>query len=139
VQARRATAEAVQKALPGDGAYIEYRFFNPFDFDQNTFGKLHLLAVVLRPGAAPALFDLGEAGPILAAQQALIHAKSSEENGVSLPALRGFAYERLIAPLKDRLAGVKTVIISPVGPLNALPFDALLKENGEGLLNLYPV
>ena len=139
VQARRATAEAVQKGLPGDGAYIEYRFFNPFDFDQNTFGKLHLLAVVLRPGAAPQLFDLGEAGPILAAQQALIHAKSSEENGASLPALRGFAYERLIAPLKDRLAGVKTVIISPVGPLNALPFDALLKENGEGLLNLYPV
>ena len=83
--------------------------------------------------------NLGEAGPILAAQQALIHAKSSEENGVSLPELRRFAYERLIAPLKDRLAGVKTVIISPVGPLNALPFDTLLKENGEGLLNLYPV
>jgi hypothetical protein len=41
--------------------------------------------------------------------------------------------------LKDRLAGVKTVIISPDGPLNALPFDALLKENGEGLLHLYPV
>ena len=139
VQAKRATAEAVQKALPGDGAYIEYRFFSPFDFDQNTFGKLHLLAVVLRPGAAPALFDLGEAGPILVAQQALIHARSSEENGVSLPALRGFAYDKLIAPLKDRLAGVKTVIISPDGPLNALPFDALLKENGEGLLNLYPV
>ena len=139
VQAKRTTAEAVQKALPGDAAYIEYRFFNPFDFDQNTFGKLHLLAVVLRPGAAPALFDLGEAGPILDAQQALIHARSSEENGVSLPALRGFAYDKLIAPLKDRLAGVKTLIISPDGPLNALPFDALLKENGEGLLNLYPV
>ena len=139
VQARRATAEAVQKALPGDGAYIEYRFFNPFDFDKNTFGKLHLLAAVLRPDAAPALFDLGEAGPILDAQQALIHAKSSEENSVSLPELRGFAYDRLIAPLKDRLAGVKTVIISPDGPLNALPFDALLKENVEGLLNLYPV
>ena len=139
VQAKRTTAEAVQKALPGDAAYIEYRFFNPFDFDQNTFGKLHLLAVVLRPGAAPALFDLGEAGPILDAQQALIHARSSEENGVSLPALRGIAYDKLIAPLKDRLAGVKTVIISPDGPLNALPFDALLKENGEGLLHLYPV
>jgi hypothetical protein len=40
---------------------------------------------------------------------------------------------------KDRLARVKTVIISPDGPLNALPFDALLKENGERLLNLYPV
>jgi tetratricopeptide (TPR) repeat protein len=139
VQAKRATAEAVQKALPGDGAYIEYRFFNPFDFDQNAFGKLHLLAVVLRPGAAPTLFDLGEAGPILDAQQALIHARSREENGVSLRALRGIAYDKLIAPLKDRLAGVKTVIISPDGPLNALPFDALLKENGEGLLHLYPV
>ncbi len=139
VQAKRTTAEAMQKALPGDGAYIEYRFFNPFDFDKNTFGKLHLLAAVLRPDAAPQLFDLGEAGPILDAQQALIHARSSEENGVSLPELRRFAYDKLIAPLKDRLAGVKTLIISPDGPLNALPFDALLKENVEGLLNLYPV
>jgi len=41
--------------------------------------------------------------------------------------------------LKHRLAGVKTLIISPDGPLNALPFDALLKDNGEGLLHLYPV
>jgi hypothetical protein len=50
-----------------------------------------------------------------------------------------FKTGQAVAPLKDRLARVKTVIISPDGPLNALPFDALLKENGEGLLHLYPI
>ena len=136
VQVNRATAQAVQSALPEGGAYIEYRFFNAFDFEKNAYDKLHLLAVVLRPGAAPALVDLGEAGPIFAAQQALISARSTEENGASLPELRRFAYGKLIAPLKDRLAGAKTVIISPDGPLNALPFDSLLGEKVEALLNL---
>lgn len=136
VQVNRATAQAVQSALPEGGAYIEYRFFNAFDFEKNAYGKLHLLAVVLRPDAAPALVDLGEAGPIFAAQQALINARSTDENGASLPELRRFAYGKLIAPLKDRLAGAKTVIISPDGPLNALPFESLLGEKVEALLNL---
>ncbi len=133
LQANRSTAHTVQSALPEGGAYIEYRFFNAFDFEKNAFGKLHLLAVVLRPDAAPALFDLGEAGPIFAAQQALITARSTGENGVSLPELRRFAYGKLIAPLKDRLAGAKTVVISPDGPLNAMPFNSLFSDKVEAL------
>ena len=135
LQANRTNVQALQSALPKGGAYIEYRFFNAFDFEKNGFDKLHLLAVVLRPGAAPALFDLGEAGPVFAAQQAFINARSTEEKGVSLSEVKRFAYDKLIAPLKGRLAGAETVIISPDGPLNALPFESLLSEKME---TLYP-
>ena len=138
LQAKRTTAQAVQSGLPRQGAYIEYRFFNAFDFEKNAFGSPHLLAVVLKPDAAPVLVDLGEAKPIVDAQQALIDARASEGNGASLPAMRRFTYDKLIAPLKDRLAGAKTLIISPDGPLNGLPFDSLLSDKMEAILSLYP-
>jgi CHAT domain-containing protein len=129
----------VQSALPHDGVLIEYRFFEPFDFKKGGFGEQRLLAAVLRPDAPPALADLGEAEPIVEAQQLLVDAKLREENKVSLPKLRRLAYDMLIAPLKDHLSGAKTLILSPDGPLNALPFDALLNEEGKPLLEVYTV
>ena len=75
-ESKDASAQEVQDVLPRDSALIEYRIFNPFDFKKGKFGKLHLLAVVLKPVEAPALVDLGEAGAAYAAQSLLIDAKA---------------------------------------------------------------
>ncbi len=136
---KRATAQQVQDALPADGALIEYRIFNPFDFKTNKYGELHLLAAVLRPSAPPALVDLGEAGLAYAAQRLLIDAKLRAENDVPLLKLRRIAHKLLVAPLAGRLKGVRTLIVSPDGPLHALPFDALLDENGKSLIETYAI
>jgi CHAT domain-containing protein len=139
LQAKRATAQDVEDALPRDGVLIEYRFFNPFDFEKRLSGKLHLLAALLRPNWPPALFDLGEAGPIIDAQQLVIDAKLRKDKNIPLPELWRLAYNKLIAPLKDHLAGAKTLFVSPDGPLSALTFDALLTEKNEPLLEIYTV
>jgi CHAT domain-containing protein len=139
LQAKRATAQDVQDVLPQGSALIEYRFFNPFDFEKGGFGKPHLLAVVLKPHETPALVDLGEADAPLTAQRYLIDAAGREKDNISLPKLRRFAYDRLIAPLGEHLKDVKTLIISPDGPLHALPFDALLAAEGKPLLDLYTI
>jgi CHAT domain-containing protein/Tfp pilus assembly protein PilF len=139
MQAKRATALDVQDALPLASALVEYRFFNPFDFKTNKADKLHLLAAVLKPVEAPVVIDLGEADATLVAQHYLIDAAEREKDNISLPELRRSAYDQLIAPLKGHLEGVKTLILAPDGPLHALPFDALLTEEGKPLLDVYAI
>jgi CHAT domain-containing protein len=95
--------------------------------------------VVLTRNAAPALVDLGETGPAYAAQHYLIDAKAREKDDISETKLRRFAHKHLIEPLAAHLKGVRTLIISPDGPLHALPFDALLDEGGKALIERYDV
>jgi CHAT domain-containing protein len=139
LQVKRATAQEVQDALPRDAVLIEYRFFKPFDFEKGSSGGPHLLAAVLRSGAPAELINLGEAGQILVLEEFLIASKLEEEHAVSSPRLRRLIYDKLIAPLKDLIAGAGTLIISPDGVLNALPFDALLNENDKALFEVYSV
>lgn len=46
--------------------------------------------------------------------------------------------DKLLAPIWERLAGVKSLNIIPHGPLHALPFQAL-RQNGRYLIEMYAV
>ena len=87
VQAERTTAEAVAKGLARRRRDTSNPAFQPRRFRRNAFGELHLLALMLEPGAAAALFDLGEARPILDAQQELIHARSTRKRCLAASAV----------------------------------------------------
>lgn len=53
--------------------------------------------------------------------------------------LQRFTYDRLVAPLHTHLQGATTLIIAPDGPLHALPFDALLDEKSQPLIQAYAI
>lgn len=44
-----------------------------------------------------------------------------------------FLYERLIAPAREELKGIRNLYISPDSGMNLIPFELLLNENGEEL------
>jgi CHAT domain-containing protein/Tfp pilus assembly protein PilF len=138
-QAKHATAQEVQNAMPRDAVLIEYRLFKTIGLGNTDASTLHLLATVLKPDGPPALKDLGQAGLFTLLQHLLIDEDLRREANISLSQAQRVAYDELIAPLKDYIAGAKTLILSPDGPLNALPFDSLSNEKGEPLLKAYTI
>jgi CHAT domain-containing protein/Tfp pilus assembly protein PilF len=139
----RAGLAQVQAALPQGAALIEYRFFNPYDFATDVTGPERLLAVVIAPRGVPRLVDLGELPPelldarVLARGAALRGAKPT--GGSDLPPIARSGYDRLIAPVLAQLDGVQALILSPDGPLHALPFEAFLDPENRRLIERYQV
>ncbi|APZ54423.1 Tetratricopeptide repeat-containing protein [Salipiger abyssi] len=132
-----ASADDVSLALPRNSALVEYKLFDPFDFETGDFGEQRLLAVVLRPDADPALVDLGEAGVYFTSQALIANSELRAEHEVPFDAVMRHSFNTLIAPLADHLSGAGTLYISPDGPLGALPFEAFLTETGTRLIERF--
>ena len=138
-QVSAADADDVALSLPPGAALIEYRLFDPFDFETSAFGGTRLLAVVLRGDTGPALVDLGAAGLWTEVQALTVDQELRAQQGYDFDALMRTGHDRLIAPLSAHLAGIETLFISPDGPLNALPFEAFLDGPGQRLIERYEV
>ena len=134
---KSASAEEVQIVLPTASALVEYRFFDPYDFEASSFGPTRLLAVVLTPDRPAALVDLGEAEPIKALQAALTDAELRGD--IPFDTLAQRAEARLVAPLRLHLGDARTLFLSPDGPLQALPFEALADPGGQRLVERFHV
>src|SRR5262249_11749813 len=74
-QMQPVTLEAVQSAIPGDAALVEFAIFRPFDpraeRNAEAYGAPHYAAYVIRKAAAPIGRDLGPAAAIDQAIDAL--------------------------------------------------------------------
>jgi CHAT domain-containing protein len=107
--------------------YIDYAWFNS-----------QLFAFTLDHAAHAHLFALGQTADLQASTEAL---RVGAESGRSLKTLRPSAtglYDRLLRPLQGTLKEASSLIISPDGPLNFLPFE-LLSDGHQTLLEHYTV
>ncbi|WP_372575199.1 CHAT domain-containing protein, partial [Ruegeria jejuensis] len=138
-QVTGADADDVMLALPSGAALVEYRFYDPFDFEKREFDAPRLLAVILRPDADPALVDLDTSGKLFDLQSLVVDADLRRERGWSFDELMRYAHDQLILPLLPHLDGVETLYISPDGPLGALPFEAFLDDPGLRLIERFDV
>jgi CHAT domain-containing protein/tetratricopeptide (TPR) repeat protein len=121
----------VSAALPPGSLLLDLRRHLPFDFKSDEWGDPHWLAVSIHPGGdaapAPEVIDLGPAAPTRAWIRELISADSADARRSAASAL----YGALIAPLSERLAGVRRVYLSPDGLLDLVPFAALRDGDGK--------
>jgi CHAT domain-containing protein/tetratricopeptide (TPR) repeat protein len=134
---------AVQAALPADGALVEFAVYRPFNpqaaFESGKqFGPPRYVAYVVRPSGGAGWKDLGSAEEI---DQIVDRFRSS----VADPALPGVnplareLHQRLIAPLRPLFEGAAHLVISPDGPLNLIPFEALRSSEGRYLVETFAV
>ena len=139
-EVRPVTLEAVEAAIPGDAALLEFAIFRPFDpkaeRNAEAYGAPHYAVYVVRRQQAPIGFDLGPASDIDTAvdefRKALRDPRRADvtERASALD-------ERVMRPLRSSLGGVVRLIISPDGDLNLVPFDALVNESGRYLIERY--
>ena len=134
------TVEAVQAAIPEDGALLEFAVYRPFDpraeRNAEAFGPPHYAAYVLRRHEAPVGIDLGETDSI---DRAIVDLRTALRNPSSADVKsRGSAlYQAVMAPLRGAVGNATHLVISPDGAFNLVPFEALVDERGAYLIELY--
>ncbi len=137
------TLEAIQKQIPADAALVELVRYQPFDPKappNERFGKPHYAAYILYPNGEIKAIDLGKAEAIDKAvnklRTFLRHPK------VPLKQLKKEArkLDKLVMqPVRQLLGESKTILLSPDAALNLIPFEALVDENNQYLVENYQI
>ena len=120
------TLQTVQDALPEAAALLQYAVYTPFSVDEDESPKPHLAAYILHKDGRLSGTNLGP----LAGVAKPIEAFRQTRN----PTLAAMLHKKLLAPLAEDLDGIDHLFVSPDGPLNLLPFEALLNAEGVPLL-----
>lgn len=127
--ARTAVSVAdIKAALPADAALVDFAEYNfvelpPPGVEKRYSPELRLAAFIVRRDQPIQFVALGPVRPLATA----IDAWRSDFGGQSPAGLKAAQElrEKLWLPLEERLAGAKTVLVSPQGALARLPFAAL--------------
>ena len=132
--ARPVTLEAVAKAIPRGAALVEIARYRPFNVrwrsGAEAWRPARYVAYLLGPAGDPTAIDLGEAAPIEELAAKLRQALADPAGPDPKPIARDLD-DRVLAPVIKALgAGTSTVLLSPDGVLNLLPFGALVDEAG---------
>jgi CHAT domain-containing protein/tetratricopeptide (TPR) repeat protein len=141
-QAQPITLGAVQAALPSGSALVEFSIFTPLDPRTDKSKAPRYLAYVLAAQEAPKWVDIGEAGPIDRAVDAWRKVLRNP-NRADVKRLARAVDEKVMRPVRsilDQLPGdTRRLLIAPDGPLNLIPFAALVDERNRYLVEHYSI
>lgn len=118
--------------------FIRYQPVNLQISRQERFGNARYAAYILLADGSIDGIDLGPAADINAAVFALSQSLASPDNPPFQVKEDAQALENLVmSPIRAVLGGTTTVFISPDGALNLLPFEALVDESGNYLVETH--
>ncbi len=135
------TLKAIQQLIPANTALVElvrYRPFNPKAPPNERIGSPRYAAYILYQSGEPQAIDLDEAEAIDKAVEKLRTYLRNPR--VSLRQLKASAREldkMVMQPVRQLLGDTKTILLSPDAALNLIPFEALVDENEQYLVENY--
>ena len=133
--------EYVRTSLPNDGVLVEWVRYKPFDpkaKNQNDcWGDPRYAAYVLRPTGDVVAFDMGQAQRI----DALVteFRESLYKDDTTYRVYAKSLFDSLIAPLNINPEQSKKLLLIPDGPLNLVPFAALIDKYNEPLIQQFEI
>ncbi|CCH93196.1 Similar to tr/Q7NLR0/Q7NLR0 (fragment) [Microcystis aeruginosa PCC 9432] len=134
------TLEGIQKLIPADAALVEIVRYQPYNPKNDSFGIPRYAVYILYPNGDIKAKDLGEAKPI---EDKLIYFRDNLADAETpLPQLQKSARqldETLMQPIRQLLGDTKTILLSPDAGLNLIPFEALVDENNQYLVENYHI
>ena len=138
------TPEAIQKLIPTNAALVEivrYKPFNPKATKKSEkFGNPHYAVYILLPNGEIKTQDLGETQSI--DEQVIAFRRNLADSQTPIPQLKKSAHqldEKLMLPIRQLLDNTKTLLLSPDSALNLIPFEALVDENNQYLVENYQI
>ncbi|MFM7219328.1 MAG: tetratricopeptide repeat protein [Nodosilinea sp.] len=152
------TLAAVQAQIPADGVLVEFTRYRPYSFTQatnrsNRWGGDRYAAYLLFPNGRIEAVDLGAAQAIDNAVQAfgrLLQDPGADLRGqdatinvkidpARITEVTSSVRTLVFGPLAPLLQGRQHLLISADSQLNRLPFEALLTEDGQYLVERYRI
>ena len=134
------TLEGIQKLIPADAALVEIVRYQPYNPKNDSFGIPRYAVYILYPNGDIKAKDLGEAKPI---DDKLIYFRDNLADAETpIPQLQKSARqldEILMQPIRQLLGNTKTILLSPDAALNLIPFEALVDENNQYLVENYHI
>jgi CHAT domain-containing protein/Tfp pilus assembly protein PilF len=128
-------------ALPTNAALVEVIRYQSIDIAapfQERLGAPHYAAYVLHADGSLQGIDLGPAADIDAAVERLAADLSTARTPIGQVKQSAQALDALVmAPVRELLGDTTTVFLSPDGSLNLIPFEALVDESGDYLVENY--
>ena len=130
--------DEIQSLIPENAALVEFFVYRPFDvkdMGEITFGDKRYVAYVFTQAGKIEAVDLGSMAEI--DQQVAIYRQALRVRSPQVNAIARELDEMLMAPVRPLLGDKTHLIISPDGQLNVMPFDALVDEAGQYLIESY--
>lgn len=134
------TIDSVRQAIPSDAALVEIFLYRPFDAKAKADGRSgaarYAAYVLRRDTQGPLCVELGEAASINTSIALMREALKSPQRADVKQIARALD-DRVMRPIRKLLGPAKRLLLSPDGPLNLIPFAALVDENGKYLIENY--
>jgi CHAT domain-containing protein len=138
-QSNPVTLEAVQAAIPEGAALVEFAGWRPFDPKRNNneaYGDRRYIAYVLRSSGEVKWKELGPAKDIDLAVDRFRRALADPESKDVRVVARALD-RKVMEPLRALAGAATQLLVSPEGPLNLTPLEALVDERGHYLIERY--
>ncbi|PYS81218.1 MAG: kinesin [Acidobacteria bacterium] len=139
---RTVTLEAVKAAIPEDAALVEFAVYRPLvrrvGDVQKAYGEPRYVAYVIRHQGEVRWQELGDSAEIDARVGALREALSDPMRK-DVERLARAVDLKVMQPVRTLLGSAKHLLISPDGPLNLIPFAALVDEQGHYLIEAHSI
>jgi CHAT domain-containing protein len=132
------TLDAVQAALPSDATLVEFTRYLPSDETPGVPLAPRYAAYTLPASGEARWADLGGAAEIERAIEAWRSALGDPRR-TDTSRLARAVDTRVFQPVRNLLGGTRHLLVSPDGPLNLIPFAALIDEHGNYLLDRYTI
>ncbi|MFQ6104596.1 MAG: tetratricopeptide repeat protein [Candidatus Glassbacteria bacterium] len=151
---RRFKVQGIARTLPEGSVLWEFVQYEPYDFtrvgiEEEKTSRARYLAFTLNHDGDITLTDLGDAALIdslvslarfmINDARKVIYSPLAMESNRRLTELTEMIYDTIFAPLEASLDGGNTIIISPDGQLNLLPFEILSCPDGEYVIEKYRI
>jgi CHAT domain-containing protein/lipopolysaccharide biosynthesis regulator YciM len=141
-QAQSVTLAAVKSSIPEKAALIEFASYRPYDpkADSNVraYGEPHYIVYVLRKDGGVQWKEIGPAKAIDAEVTAL-RAALRDPGRTDVQLLARTLDEKVMQPVRSLTGDATQLLISPDGELNLVPFEALVDEQQNYLVERYSI
>ncbi len=135
------TVETIQKLIPADKALVEIVRYKPFNLKakpQELFGEPRYAAYILSSQGEPKGIDLGEAEKIERVLDNFRRSLRDSGTGIAQVKESGRELDKIVMqPIRKYLGNTRKILISPDSNLNLIPFEALVDENNQYLVEKY--
>jgi CHAT domain-containing protein/Tfp pilus assembly protein PilF len=137
-QSRAITLEAVQSVIPDGAVLIEFALYRPDDARSAVQSPPRYAAYLLSHQGPAQWVELGEAAQIDRAVEDWRRALRNPERA-DVRRLARSVDARVMQPVRALLGSSQHLLISPDGPLNLIPFAAMVDEQSRYLAERYTV